>query len=240
MRQVNRVSYYTNYMSYIHDGERGGRDVTAKGLSSLSRAQHIAALLTALAAVAIGLVWWEHEELLLEWKRGLSPMAYYALLAVGGAIGLPTTPFYLAGGLLFGWAVALLGTAIAVLAMQILSYLIARGPMRAWSSSMVRAMDERITHGPLRSAAVRVLMVRLAPAVPSAVKSYVGASVGASFGVYLAVSFPVGFSYAAAMVMLGDSAATGNVAEGVAALAIVLALGLLAWRVSRTGRSGER
>ena len=57
---------------------------------------------------------------------------------------------------------------------------------------------------------LRVAIVRLVPLVPSAVKSFAAASVGAPFLVYLGVSWVIGWSYACAMVLAGDSAATGN------------------------------
>lgn len=186
-----------------------------------------------LLTLALVLVWWFNQELVLEWKRSLSATHYYLVLALGGTLGIPALPFYLAGGALFGWTTALIGSSLALLGMQLLSYLLAHSLFRRWSLRVGQEAERRVGQGVLRSPASRVLVIRMLPVLPTAVKNYAAAAVGASLTVYLAVSWPVGFAFAAAMVLLGDSAATGNVGEAGLALLLVLPLGWGAWQLRR-------
>lgn len=180
--------------------------------------------------LVLTLLWVSYEDVLLAWKSGLDPLPFFALLALAGCLGIPTTPFYLLAGVLFGPAVALVGSALSVLTYQSLAYGIARGPLRGWSDRISGPLERRFASYRLARPYLRVVLVRLLPGLPGALKNYLAASVGAGFGVYLLVSWPLGMAGAAALVAVGEAVATWRPWE---ALLVVLALLAAAWLFRR-------
>ncbi len=240
MRQIKHEIKFVFYFSYIQVKQIDTKAISAfqANLSAawaFLRARRILVALTSLSVLGLAVLWNVSESQLMEWKRSLPAPAYFSVLAIGATLGLPAAPFYLAGGVLFGTQVALIGVAAAVLAMQVLSFMIARGPLRRWSSRLAEVTEQRFASGALESPAARILVLRLLPAVPTVLKNYASASMGTTFPVFLAVSWPVAFLFAAAMVLLGDSAATGRLWEAALAAALVLPLLGGAWWLRSRG-----
>ena len=185
------------------------------------------------AAVAAVVVWFENEQFFIAWKSELEPLPYFALLTVAGAIGVPTTPFYILAGVLFGPWTALLGSTASVFGYQTLSYGIARGPLRQWTDRLRTTIDEHTPKGWLNNPVARIALVRVMPGLPGALKNYAAASMGANLPLYLAISWPLGFVGASALVVLGDSFATRRPEEAIVALVMVLPIAYVIYQLKR-------
>ncbi len=189
----------------------------------------------ALSAITVAAVvlWFENEDTFIAWKSELEPLPYFTLLTLAAAVGLPTTPFYILAGMLFGPWTALLGSAASVFGYQTISYGIARGPLSLWTDRLRALIDARTPPGWFNSPAARIFLVRVMPGLPGALKNYAAASTGAHFPLYLAISWPLGFIGASALVVLGDSFATQRPGEALLALVMVLPIAYLIYRFQR-------
>ncbi len=194
------------------------------------------------AAVVLFVVWFQYEDALTAWKRELDPLPFFTLLTLAGTVGIPTTPFYVLAGMVFGPAVALTGVGLAILGYLTFSFGVARGPLRSWSERIRIAVERRTQRGWLRRPSARIAVLRMMPGVPGVVKSYASASMGTSLSVYLLVSWPLSFGSAAALVLLGDAFVTRRPAEALPALLLLIPIAAAAYlfRRSRNSRSLKR
>jgi len=190
----------------------------------------------------LALVWavWDHDALL-GWTARARPVPFFAVMAVVPALGVPMTPFFILAGATFGAPIACLGSAIAIVANLTLCYALARGRLRSWTEAVFRRFDYELPDFTKeRRGSVRFsLLVKLAPGIPGALKHYALALTGVPFTSYLIVSGLVTGTYAAALILLGQSLFEHELRRAlpVIAILVVLALGLWWWQKRRGGRA---
>jgi uncharacterized membrane protein YdjX (TVP38/TMEM64 family) len=204
----------------------------------------------ALAGLALlGWALWDHAapwglDGVVAWMRHARPVPYFAVTALLFTVGAPITPFFIAAGAAFGVRVGLVGSLLALASSLSLNYWIARGRLRPWLESLLRRSGRELPDlGEAGKHAVRfTVMVKLAPGIPAFLKSFVLAVAGVPFALYLALSMLITGTYAAALVVLGESLFEHDLTRALVPVAIVVvvaALGLW-WRRRRRDRDGSR
>jgi uncharacterized membrane protein YdjX (TVP38/TMEM64 family) len=191
-----------------------------------------------LVALLIASLWawssWGHDALH-AFKDDASPLWFFAAMAVLPALGVPMTPFFLLAGATFGARFGLLGSLAALGVNLSLCYWLARTRLRHLLAPLLRRMfrDDMPSFATRPRAAWRLTwMVKVAPGLPAFAKNYFLGMAGVPFRIYLGISMLVTGSYAAFLIMLGDSLFEHDIMRTVLALAvvIVLALGFIWWR----------
>lgn len=93
---------------------------------------------TAVAAFVV-LLWihWDYAAFM-AWKEEAGPLPFFAALAVLPAFGVPTTPFYVLAGILFGVVGGLAGSALSLVLNLLLCYWIAHSGLKGWLESLLR------------------------------------------------------------------------------------------------------
>ena len=178
------------------------------------------------------------------WMEEAAPLPYFAAMALLTAVGVPITPFFVVAGATFGVRLGLVGSGIALAASLSLSYWIARGRVRRWLESLLHRYGRELPRfGEAGRNAVRfTLMVKLTPGVPAFVKTYGLAAAGVPFAPYLGVSMLVTGTYAAALVLLGESLLDHDLGRALLPVAVIVLLGavLLLVRRRRQSSAGGR
>lgn len=192
----------------------------------------------AVALAAVLLVMWSawDREAMATWRQEAGPLPFFAAMAVLPALGVPITPFFILAGATFGLRLGLLGSAIALGLNLAVSYWIARG-MRVRIEALLRRFGYELPDfGEKDRSAVRfTLAVKVAPGVPAFVKHYGLGVAGVPFAIYFGVSMAITGSYAALLIVLGESLLEHRLDRAVwpAAIVVVLGLGLWWWRRRR-------
>jgi uncharacterized membrane protein YdjX (TVP38/TMEM64 family) len=204
----------------------------------------------ALAGLAL-LLWavWDHAALwdhgaVVAWMQHARPLPYFAVVALLTTVGAPITPFFIAAGATFGIRVGLIGSGLAFASSLSMTYWIARGRLRSGLESLLRRSGRELPDfGEAGKHALRfTLMVRLAPGIPAFLKSYVLAVAGVPFTPYLVLSMLITGTYAAALVVLGESLFEHDLSRAMVPAAIIVVLAALGlwWRRRRRARDGSR
>ncbi len=116
-----------------------------------------------------------------------SPLALIGLCVVFGAIGVPATPFLLAGAAIFGATWGLLWNWLAILAASVAGYLLARALGREFVERIGGDKVRRAEAALHRRGFLPLLAVRFIP-VPFALVNATAAVVGVRFGKFVLAS----------------------------------------------------
>lgn len=194
----------------------------------------------ALLAAFVVFLWirWDYAALM-AWKEEAGPIPFFAALAVLPAFGVPTTPFYVAAGVLFGVAGGLAGSALSLSLNLLLCYWIAHSGLKGWLESMLRKTRYDLPTLEGGRALRFALLVKLAPGAPTFLKTYLIALSGVSFVVYFWLSFVVTMVWAAGFIVLGESLLDRDFGQAAWALGALALAGLVGWAVLRW-RLGKR
>lgn len=198
--------------------------------------------LLVLAALGGLLYWiwsaWGHQAVTV-WQSQAGPLPFFAAMALLPAIGMPVTPLFLLAGATFGRWMGILGSLAALAVNLAACYWIARSGLRPWLVSLLRRFDHDMPDFSERSGrTVRfVLMVKVTPGLPAFVKNYALGAAGVPFWLYFGVSMLITGTYAAALVLVGESLLEHRLDRtAMAALALVLLSGGLWWWGRRRDR----
>jgi uncharacterized membrane protein YdjX (TVP38/TMEM64 family) len=193
----------------------------------------------ALAGLAI-LVWrvWDHDAVL-AWMRGASAVRFFTAMTLLTLVGVPVTPLLVIAGATFGVVVGLAGSVLSLAGSLTASYAIARGRLRRWLEALLHRLGSELPDfGEAGRNALRfTVMVKLTPGLPAPVKNYVLAAAGVPFPIFFGVSLLITVTYAAALVLVGDSLFQHELAPGAAAVAILMLVAalLVLWLRRRRG-----
>jgi uncharacterized membrane protein YdjX (TVP38/TMEM64 family) len=196
-------------------------------------------VLLAVAVLGVVFIAWKvwNPDDVTQWLESVDPWAFFALMAVLPAVGIPVTPFLIIAGASFGGPIGIAGSLIALAVNLALCFALAR-LLKPMLASLLRWLGHKLpdlgARG--RSPARVALTVKLVPGVPAFLKSYVLAVTGIGFGPYFAVSMLISGLYAVLVVVLGKSLFDH---EGNSVLAIVLLLGMVGLAVWKW-RRGQR
>lgn len=161
--------------------------------------------------------------------KGTGPLPFFAAMTLAPIIGIPASPFYLLAGAVFGEAGALPATGASILANLLIAYglsraVMRRGPFRALALRLTRHRADRAGRRP--NPWLFAAFVRAAPGPTVAMKNYTLGLAGVPILPYVLVSWPFSMTYAALLILLGDSALAGRTGSLALAVALLLALGL--------------
>jgi uncharacterized membrane protein YdjX (TVP38/TMEM64 family) len=175
------------------------------------------------------------------WKRDASPLLFFGAMALLPALGMPATPFFVLAGTTFGVKVGLVGTAAALTSNVAIVYWIGRSGMRTVLERLLRRFGYDLPdfdHSG-KGAARFTLAIKLAPALPSALKNYVLGMVGVPFLLYFGLSMLISGSYAATLVVLGESLMEHDLGTAAVVVGALLVLGLAIWWWQKKHRDGK-
>jgi uncharacterized membrane protein YdjX (TVP38/TMEM64 family) len=160
------------------------------------------------------------------------PWVYFGALTLLPAVGVPATPFALGAAPAFaarlGIGGVLAATVAAITANLALTYALARWVLGERAAALLRRAGFELPAMDRGDALDAIVLVRVVPALPFAVQNYLLGFARVPFGLYLAVSGAIQGCYAAAFVLLGESALHGSAARLIGAAGLLLALAALA------------
>lgn len=184
------------------------------------------AVLAAILVVAIGyLVWsaYDHQAVL-AWLQSLRPLPFFAAAALLPAFGLPTTPFCVLAGAVFGIPLGLAISWSALVVNAAICFLLARR-LRPVFTRLLLNTKARLPDFSERKGGLRfVLGVKVAPGVPAFLKNYTLGMSRVPFRMFLIVVIAFAGLYSAAFVVLGESLLDHQPSRGVIALVVLAAL----------------
>ncbi len=187
-----------------------------------------------LLVLAVSLIFFGLDpEALEQWKREANPWVFFAVLACGPVVGVPTTPFFVAAGILFTAHWAYLGTAVAMAINIALCWLLARKLFSRMIASWCQKMSWDIPRWGDRGALRMALMIKFAPGVPTFAKNYLLALTGLPFAVYFWISWGITLMYASALILLGDSLSAGDFISALPYLAGCAVLLAILWLLKK-------
>ncbi len=191
----------------------------------------VAAFVVAVGALAWSI--WDYRALM-DWTRTLRPIPFFAIMALGPAIGLPVTPFFLLAGVSFGKGPGMVGSLVALGLNLALCYQIARR-LRPMFSKLLKRFGWNLPDltGRKGKSARFTLAVKLAPGVPAFAKNYALGVAGVPFWVYFVFSMLITGLYGVLMVALGGSLFEHDRGHVFWVAVAVLALGLILWLLRR-------
>lgn len=169
-------------------------------------------------------VFWNHEEIL-EWKSEAEPFPFFVLMAVLPALGFPITPLFVLAGAVFGAAVGLIGSLLALAANLLLCHWIANSALRPHLQRLLARTRYRLPsfNADRRGALQFTLLVRLTPGVPLFLKNYLIGLSDIGLRLHLGISILLTGAYGVGFVLLGESMLEHDLLEAIAA-AVVLVL----------------
>lgn len=186
-------------------------------------------LILAVSLVLFGL----DAEALNQWKYETNPWLFFSVLALGPVFGVPTTPFFVAAGVLFAPQWAYLGTAVAMAVNIGICFILARKLFARTIASLCQKMSWEIPQWGERGALRVALIIKFAPGVPTFAKNYLLALAGLPFAIYFWISWGITMLYAVALVMLGDSLSAGDFISALPYLAGCALLLVILWMVKK-------
>lgn len=204
-----------------------------------SRWRRAKPFLTVVTAGIVLLVLWRawDREAMMRWKEEASPLAFFAVMAILPALGVPTTPLFILAGATFGRRLGLLGSALALAANLAVVYRIARSSLQPRLASLLQRFDYALPNfAEARKGAFRfALTLKLAPGVPAFVKNYGLGVARVPFALYFGLSMLISGIYGGALVVFGESIFAHRIDRAVVLAAIVVAgaAGLAWWSKRR-------
>ncbi len=189
-----------------------------------------AVLMTGALVIALLLALWLfwNYELILDWKREANPLAFFLLMAVLPALGFPITPLFVLSGAMFGSALGLVGSLLAVAGNLLLCHWIAHSGLRPYLERLLARTRYRLPSfdGHQRSALQFTLLLRITPGVPLFIKNYLLGFSDIPLKLHFAVSMLLTGVYGAGFVLLGDSMLKHNLVEALIGAVILLVISL--------------
>jgi uncharacterized membrane protein YdjX (TVP38/TMEM64 family) len=207
------------------------RPLDRHGVTAVSRIRPVAWLAGALT-VALAVYLWHGGPDVDGWAvriKSAGPLPFFAAMTFAPVVGIPASPFYLLAGAVFGERGALPATGASILANLIIAYGLSRVALRrGLLHSLTRRLARRRADRTSRrlNPWVFATLVRAAPGPTVAMKSYTLGLSGVPIVPYILVSWPFSMTYAALLILLGDSALDGRTDGLVLATTLILALGL--------------
>lgn len=206
---------------------------------SLLGAVLLTAALVAALALALWLFW--NYERILDWKREADPLSFFLLAAVLPALGFPITPLFVLAGAVFGTALGLFGSLLALAANLLLCHWIAHSALRPHLERLLARTRYRLpSFDGKRSSALRfTLLLRVTPGLPLFIKNYLLGFSGIPLKLHFGVSMLLTGAYAAGFVLLGESMFERNLAEAIIGVVILIVISLAVLLLRRLLRAGE-
>jgi len=150
----------------------------------------------------------------LAWIRTVGPTAFFFAMAVFPAFGFPLSVFSLTAGPVFGPQLGLplvsLLVVLSIVANLALTYWLSRYAFRPALERIVTWMGYSMPKVSAEDHLSLAVMVRVTPGPPFFVQSYLLGLAGVRFSTYMWVSSLAAGAYAVAIVLFGDSLATGR------------------------------
>lgn len=197
----------------------------------------MAVLLTTALVIALLLALWLfwNYELILSWKREADPLSFFLLMAVLPAFGFPITPLFVLAGAVFGSALGLVGSLLALAMNLLLCHWIAHSGFRPYLQRLLARTRHRLPSfdGHQRSALQFTLLLRITPGVPLFVKNYLLGFSDIPLKLHFGVSILLTGVYGAGFVLLGESMLEHNLLEAIIGLSLLILISLAVLRLRR-------
>lgn len=183
---------------------------------------------------------WNYERIL-DWKREADPLSFFLLMAVLPALGFPITPLFVLAGAVFGTALGLLGSLLALAANLVLCHWIAHSGLRPHLERLLARTRYRLpSFDDRRRSALRfTLLLRITPGVPLFIKNYLLGFSGIPLKLHFRVSMLLTGAYGAGFVLLGESMFERNLAAAIIGLVILVVISLAVLLLRRLLRADE-
>jgi uncharacterized membrane protein YdjX (TVP38/TMEM64 family) len=248
--------------SHVEQAERQ-RGLTVKGRGTGSGGMNVAErrmrrwLLAGLVAgvlMAVGAVWfWARAQgyepaRVFDWVsarvRQMGPEAFFTMMALLPAAGVPVTFFNITAGTVFTPVLGLPAVvALVVTSLGInlaLTYAVGRWVLRPWVERLVVWFGFNVPVVRAEEQPAAIVLLRLIPGPPFTVQNYLLGMAGFRFGVYMGVSWPMAVLDAGIYILFGSALAEGSGRLAIVAAGLLVALVLAGRWLRRHTKDGKR
>jgi uncharacterized membrane protein YdjX (TVP38/TMEM64 family) len=170
------------------------------------------------------LAWWwaagrgydvrESVEWVLAQVRGLGPVAFFSLMALLPAAGMPVSVFTLTAGPVFAPVLGMplvLALSLASLGVNVaLTYVLARWILRPWVERLCAWLGFTIPEVAEDDQRSLVILVRVTPGPPYVLQNFLLGMAQIRFATYFTISFLVVSVYSSAVIIFGDALVNGK------------------------------
>jgi uncharacterized membrane protein YdjX (TVP38/TMEM64 family) len=159
----------------------------------------------------------------------MPPIVFFGAMALLCIFPIPISPFYVAAGPIYGFATAIFWIMPAIAVNQLLAHQLTNGLLRPWLGRLLAKRGYRIpAPRSLREQSLLTALIRVTPGFPYALQNWFLGLAGIEPIRYLVISWPIQMLYAAAWVLLGQSAFEGSFGVATFAVGLIVALGIVA------------
>lgn len=176
----------------------------------------------------------------LESLRGVPPLIYFSALVVATFLPVPVAVFYLAAGVVYGIAPALVWIAGSLAVSNLIIHSAAKSFLRPTLAALVARRGYRIPRfdSPLDEA-LFITLIRITPGVPYFLQNLILAVADLDLMRFVVLSVAIQMIYVTGFVVLGRSALEGQLGWVIGGLALIVGVAIGArWLAARRGSSG--
>ena len=151
----------------------------------------------------------------------------FASIALLPLLGVPVSPLWVASGALLGVSAGLAVALLGLVCNLAIAYWIAHYGLRSFITDWLHRRGWSLPAVRSITSVKLTLLVRVTPGLPLFAQNYLLGIAGIPFRSYLWVSMAVQGAYAAAFVVFGEAALSGQVGMLITALLLLAAMALL-------------
>jgi uncharacterized membrane protein YdjX (TVP38/TMEM64 family) len=175
--------------------------------------------------------------------RAMGPTAFFSMMALLPAAGVPVTFFNMTAGSVFAPALGLpLVFALVVTSLGVnlvLTYAVGRWVLRPWVERMVVWFGFNVPVVAAEDQRTAIILLRLIPGPPFMVQNYLLGMARFRFGTYLGVSWVMAVLDAGIYILFGTALVQGSARMAIAAVGLLVALVLVGRWIRRAMQRGK-
>lgn len=157
----------------------------------------------------------------------LNPVFLIAAIAILPAIGIPVSPFYMLGGIVYGIGWGLTYSGIGVAINISLCYWITNSYLRNWIFDFIKRRGHEPLEIPPSERSAIIVAIRLMPGLPFSAQNYILGLAGIPFMHYFLLSWPTQMVWGVIFVLIGAAIIEGSTASLVMIVCGIIVLFLL-------------
>lgn len=172
-------------------------------------------------------VWAQHILSEFEHLTQAHPALYILTLALLPLVGMPVTPLYVLGGLLYGFPFAFYLGAPALLLNLLIVFGLCQRYLRPWLLYLIQKTGHKLWQINAQETWRITLLVRATPGPPIFLQSYLLALAGVPLKPFLMISWPIECVHLTVFSLSASSAGEGHYGEAIIGLSLIVLVALV-------------